>query len=120
MMLKHLHIPLYIHLSIVCYHDQLKLIVSYLILINNSYSLYSNFKVAANVEAEDEKVYQGVNIENASFGATICAERSAVSPCISSGNTSIKNVYLLTAMGRFIYPCEICLQFISKFLDSNG
>ena len=90
------------------------------ILINNSYSPYSNFKVAAIVEDEDEKFYQGVIIEHAPFGATICAERSAVSPCISSGNTSIKNVYLLTAMGRFIYPCEICLQFISKFLDSNG
>ena len=90
------------------------------ILINNSYTPYSNFKVAAIVEGEDEKFYQGVNIENASFGATICAERSAISSCISSGNKSIKNVYLLTNMDRFIYPCGICLQFISEFLDSNG
>ena len=90
------------------------------ILINNSYSPYSNFKVAAIVEGEDEKFYQGVSIENASFGATICAERSAISSCISSGNKSIKNVHLLTDMDRFIYPCGICLQFISEFLVSNG
>ena len=63
------------------------------ILINNSYSPYSNFKVAAIVEGEDEKLYQGVNIENASFGATSWAEGSAVASCISSGNKPIKIVH---------------------------
>ena len=84
------------------------------------YSPYSNFKVAAIVEGEDEKFYQGVNIENASYGATICAERCAISSCVSRGNKSIKNVYSLTDMDRFIYPSGICLQFISEFLDSSG
>ena len=85
------------------------------ILINNSYSPYSNFKVAAIVEGEDEKFYQGVNIENASLGATICAERSAISSCIPSGNKSIKIVYLLTDMHRFIDIWEFAYNVFQYF-----
>ncbi|MGL5246090.1 MAG: cytidine deaminase [Mycoplasmoidaceae bacterium] len=89
-------------------------------LLSNSYSPYSNFPVAAIAEGEDGKFYQGVNIENASFGATICAERSAISACISNGNKSVKNIYLLTDADKFIYPCGICLQFISEFLNTDS
>lgn len=89
-------------------------------LLLNSYSPYSNFQVASIVEGNDGKFYYGVNIENASFGATICAERNAISSSISNGNKSVKNIYLLTNADKFIYPCGICLQFISEFLDSDG
>ncbi|MGL4617323.1 MAG: cytidine deaminase [Mycoplasmoidaceae bacterium] len=89
-------------------------------LLNNSYSPYSNFPVAAIVEGEDGKFYKGVNIENASFGATICAERSAISACISNGNKFVKNIYILTNVDKFIHPCGICLQFITEFFYNDG
>ena len=52
---------------------------------NNSYSPYSNYKVSAIAVMKDNKEFYGVNVENASFGATICAERSAILSAISNG-----------------------------------
>ena len=54
-------------------------------LLNNSYSPYSNYRVAAIVRMKDGKEFSGVNIENSSYGACICAERSAIASSISSG-----------------------------------
>ena len=54
-------------------------------LLNNSYSPYSNFRVASIVVMNDGKEFSGVNVENASYGATICAERSAILSAISAG-----------------------------------
>ncbi len=90
------------------------------ILLNNSYSPYSNFKVSAIVQGEDNILYKGVNVENASFGATICAERSAITNCITNGNKKIKSIFLLTDSFDFNFPCGICLQFISEFLEDEG
>ncbi|MGL4647211.1 MAG: cytidine deaminase [Mycoplasmoidaceae bacterium] len=89
-------------------------------LLEKSYSPYSKFKVAAIVEGEDGKFYKGVNVENASFGATICAERTAFSSAVTYGNKRMKNLYLLTSSDNYIFPCGICLQFISEFLDSES
>ena len=85
----------------------------------NSYSPYSDFKVSAVLLTDNGKVYTGVNIENASYGATICAERVALSKAISEGEKNFKKLYLSaqTKDGKhpLIYPCGICRQFISEF-----
>ena len=60
-------------------------------LLNNAYAPYSKYRVAAILETNDGKIFTGVNIENASFGATICAERVAIYKAISEGYRSLKN-----------------------------
>ena len=53
--------------------------------LQNSYSPYSNFKVSAAVTTKDGRIFTGVNIENASYGATVCAERTAIFKAVSEG-----------------------------------
>lgn len=64
-------------------------------LLENSYSPYSKFKVAAIVETTDGKLFNGVNVENASYGLCICAERTAICNAISSGSRDFKAIYIM-------------------------
>lgn len=95
--------------------DTKGLIESALKVLDKSYSKYSNFKVAAAVEMDDGNVYTGVNIENASYGLTLCAERSAIANAIvSSDSRSIKRIAIVN---KDVYPmpCGACRQFIIEF-----
>ena len=83
----------------------------------NSYSPYSNAKIGSAVLADDGNIYLGTNVENSSFGATICAERVAIFSAIASGVTRIKKVYVYSKSGW--PPCGICRQVMSEFADSN-
>lgn len=65
--------------------------------MDKAYAPYSNFMVGAAILAEDEKVYTGCNIENASFGATICAERVALVKAVSEGNRKFSKLALITS-----------------------
>lgn len=85
----------------------------------NSYSPYSNFRVGAAVLMESGKTYEGVNIENVSFGATNCAERSAVFKAVSEGERKIKAVAISSDSDDLIFPCGICRQVLSEFGDEN-
>lgn len=84
-----------------------------------AYCPYSNFKVGAAALFEDGKIYTGCNIENASFGATNCAERTAIFNGISKGNKILKAIALVGDVNSFTYPCGICRQVISEFAE-NG
>lgn len=84
-----------------------------------AYSPYSNFKVGAAVLMENGEVYTGCNIENASFGATNCAERTAIFKAVSEGAKSIKAIALIGSEEEFTYPCGICRQVISEFADKD-
>lgn len=86
---------------------------------NNAYTPYSNFKVGASVLMEDGSVYTGCNIENASFGATNCAERTAIFKAVSEGHKKIKTLCVIGPPGRYTYPCGICRQVISEFSDGD-
>ncbi len=90
-------------------------------LLNNSYSPYSNFSVAAIITMKDGKEISGVNVENASFGATICAERNAFTTAITMGYKpkDFKNIYIMTK-GDISTPCFICRQFITEFFDKES
>lgn len=92
-----------------------ELIKSALSVRDRSYSKYSKFKVAAAVEMEDGSVYNGVNVENASYGLTICAERAAIVNAISNGDSkTIKKIAILNE-DSYPYPCGACRQFIYEF-----
>lgn len=88
-------------------------------LIRNAYAPYSNMKFACIVEAEDGNFYEGVNVENASFGATICAERNAINNAVSNGNKKFKALYLMSNDEEFHTPCNICQQTFSEFFDKK-
>lgn len=86
---------------------------------NRAYSPYSNFKVGAAVLFESGKIYGGCNIENASFGATNCAERTAIFRGISEGETRIKSIAIVGSLNEYTYPCGICRQVIAEFGDES-
>lgn len=80
----------------------------------NSYSPYSKFKVGAAVLCEDNKVFCGTNVENASYGLSICAERSAIFTAVSNGCKKIKAVAIYNKNGD-VPPCGACRQVIVEF-----
>lgn len=77
-----------------------------------AYVPYSGFKVGAAVLSGSGKIYGGCNIENASYGATICAERTAIAKALSEGETEILAVAVAGKRGAYTYPCGICRQVI--------
>lgn len=88
----------------------------------NSYSPYSNFKVSAIAVMKDGREFNGVNVENASYGATICAERSAILSAISSGykKSDFKELYVMTSSKEVGTPCFMCRQVISELFDKDA
>lgn len=85
-----------------------------------AYCPYSNFKVGAAVLFEDGNIYTGCNIENASFGATNCAERTAIFNGVSNGNRVIKEIALIGDTNSYTYPCGICRQVITEFAENKN
>lgn len=88
---------------------------------NNSYSPYSNYKVSAIVVMKDGKEFNGVNVENASYGAAICAERSAILSAVSAGYTKgdFKELHVMVGSGEIGMPCFLCRQVISELFDKD-
>ena len=87
-------------------------------LLKNSYSPYSGFKVAAIVLMKDGKSFGGVNVENASYGASICAERVAITKALSEGEKKedFKEIHILGSTSNTM-PCFICRQTFAEFFD---
>ena len=80
----------------------------------NAYSPYSNIKVGAALLTSDGKVFTGVNVENSSFGATVCAERSAVVSAVSAGFRDFVKIAVSGTM-KSCTPCGLCRQFLIEF-----
>ena len=89
-------------------------------LINNSYAPYSGVRFAAIVETKNGNFYEGVNVENASYGGTICAERNAINNAVSHGEKEFNALYLMTDMTHLCMPCHICKQTILEFFDDSS
>lgn len=102
-----------------------KLIRSAFDALDNSYAPYSGFNVAAAVLTDTGKIYTGVNVENASFPAGICAECNAVSNMVSCGDKRIKAIAIVSRDtkapegkdGGYTSPCGICRQVLREFSD---
>ena len=88
-------------------------------LLKNSYCPYSNYPVAAIVVMKDGKEFLGVNVENASYGATICAERSAIVTAISNGYHKHDFLSLHVMTKTLGTPCFICRQVITEFFEKE-
>jgi cytidine deaminase len=88
--------------------------------LKKAYSPYSKVKVAAAIEYEvngEHKVAYGVNVENVSFGLTVCAERSAISSAIVDGMTHISAVHVMSNQAEPISPCGACRQVLTEFMQ---
>lgn len=88
-------------------------------LLKNSYAPYSSYHVSAILITNNNKIYHGVNIENASYGATICAERVAIYKAVSEGETSFKELHIINDSKKLGMPCFICRQVFLEFFDEN-
>ena len=87
--------------------------------MGNAYSPYSGFSVGAAILTTEGEVFTGCNVENASFGATICAERCAVMKAVSEGYTSFEKIAIVSSENDLTYPCGICRQFLSEFMEDG-
>ena len=85
--------------------------------MERSYSPYSSFKVGDAALGKSGLVYTGANIENASYGATVCAERCAMFKGISEGEKGFEKIAIVCSGEDFPYPCGICLQVMAEFMD---
>ena len=86
----------------------------------SSYSPYSNFPVGAAVLYENGKIYTGCNVENASYGLSLCAERNAISCAIAQNEGSrIKAVAIYSPCQTLCMPCGACRQWFSEFCISE-
>jgi len=82
--------------------------------LHNAYSPYSDIKVGAALLTSSGRIYTGVNVENASFGATICAERVAVSKAVTDGESNFKAI-AIASNTEGIVLCGICRQVLAEF-----
>jgi len=86
-----------------------------------SYSPYSHFRVGAAILCEDGTIFTGTNVENRSFGLTICAERSAVVSAVSAGKRRFVALAIATPDSvKPVGPCGACRQVLSEFKDANA
>lgn len=85
-----------------------------------AYAPYSNFHVGAALLTDDDKIFTGCNVENRSFGATNCAERTAVFKAVSEGYTKFKAIAIATPDAKYpVSPCGICRQVLTEFGDAQ-
>lgn len=82
---------------------------------HRAYAPYSGYRVGAAVRAGAGLIFTGSNVENRSFGATICAERIAIGSAVSAGSTAIDALVVVTGSDPPAPPCGMCLQVIAEF-----
>jgi cytidine deaminase len=86
----------------------------------HSYSPYSKFRVGAAILTDDDVIFSGSNVENASYGLAICAERNAIFQAAHAGKRKIVAVAVSSDEKGFITPCGACRQVISEFADGKA
>jgi len=93
---------------------------------NNAYTPYSNYNVGAALIAGSGKLYTGCNVENASYGATNCAERTAVFKAVSEGEKVVTSIAIvggpkgvMDVMPGYAFPCGVCRQVLREFSDPD-
>ncbi|WP_125763253.1 cytidine deaminase [Companilactobacillus hulinensis] len=87
--------------------------------MDHAYAPYSNYTVGAAILCDDGKIYSGVNIENASYGLTNCAERTAIFKAVSEGVKEIKAIVIVNGTSEMSKPCGACRQVMSEFMKAD-
>ena len=83
--------------------------------MKNAYCRYSKFRVGAAVLTDEGEIFAGCNVENASYGLTMCAERNAIFQAVAKGQQKIKAVVVVTPTKTLTSPCGACRQVINEF-----
>jgi cytidine deaminase len=82
----------------------------------NAYAPYSNFAVGAAIVTNDGTIFTGVNVENSSFGATNCAERTSLFSAVTAGYHDFEAIFIASNLsGKAVFPCGICRQVLADF-----
>ncbi|MBO4711109.1 cytidine deaminase [bacterium] len=93
-----------------------KAVASALEVRKNAYAPFSNFAVGAAIITKDGSIFTGVNVENSSFGATNCAERTALFSAITAGQRDFEAIVIASVLnGKAVFPCGICRQVLADF-----
>ncbi|NQY63468.1 MAG: cytidine deaminase [Alteromonadaceae bacterium] len=87
---------------------------------DNAYAPYSQFRVGAAAYTSTGKIIAGCNVENASFGLTVCAERNCIGHAIVNGDQKFTSMVIYTAQTNLTPPCGACRQVIAEFFDSTA
>jgi cytidine deaminase len=87
--------------------------------LRHAYAPYSGYRVGAALETESGEVFSGCNVENASYGLTICAERAAAAKAVSAGHRRFRRLVVATERDRAAVPCGACCQFVAEFGDDT-
>lgn len=82
-----------------------------------AYAPFSNFRVGAAVRTKNGKIYTGCNVESASYGLTVCAERVAIWKAVSEGEKEFTNIAVVADTQELTPPCGVCRQIIWEFCN---
>lgn len=85
-----------------------------------AYAPYSGYRVGAAVRARDGRIFSGCNVENASYGLTICAERSAVCQAVAAGAAEVIEAAIASPGAALPSPCGACRQVLSEFMPPEA
>lgn len=87
---------------------------------NRAHAPYSSFFVGAAVLTLEDKIFSGCNVENASYGGTVCAERIAIFKAVSEGFKKFKSIIVVSdSKGKAVPPCGMCLQVMAEFCEPD-
>jgi len=84
-----------------------------------AYAPYSDFHVGSALRTKSGKIFAGCNVENSSYGVTICAERNAIFKMVSEGEQEISDILVIGDTEKFLPPCGACRQVIAEFSEKN-
>jgi cytidine deaminase len=96
-------------------HSEKELIEAATNVRENAYAPFSDFRVGSALETEDGEIISGCNVESASYGLTVCAERVAIWKAISMGKRKIKHIAVVADTEELTPPCGVCRQIIWEF-----
>ena len=82
---------------------------------NNAYAPYSGFSVGAALITEEGKIFTGCNVENASYGLTLCAERNAIANMVANGSKTFEAIAISAVKSPKCFPCGACRQWLYEF-----